>query len=149
MMKTVSALVLAAAFAVPAFAQESGAVLRVESGSVMVSSGDQFVPAQSGQTLAAGQRVMVAEGGAARLVYPGGCSMTMSSAGVFQVPVACVAGPVGSAAAGAAATTGGTVGSVGGMSAAASIGLMAGTVVAVAAAMEETREDNDEVPVSR
>ena len=119
-------IALAAAFcAGPAFAQDGGsATLRVDAGSAMVSNGGEFVSAPSGTQVQAGSRVMLAEGSRATLVYPNGCSQPLSSAGVFGVPVNCVAaaGSTGTAAAAAGTDLAG-LGIVAGVAAAGAVGL--------------------------
>ena len=123
--------------AAPAFAQDGGsATLRVDVGSAMVSNGGEFVSASSGTQVTAGNRVMLAEGSRATLVYPNGCTQPLSSAGVYGVPATCVA------AAGSSGATGVDAGG---------IGIVAGVAAAGAAALA-TMDDVEYVeppPVSR
>ncbi|HEY4530697.1 MAG TPA: hypothetical protein VIG97_10305 [Luteimonas sp.] len=151
-MKTPRILLLGMAvalFAAPAFAQQEAATatLRVDAGSVMVSNGGEFVTATSGTQVPAGARVMLAEGSRATLVYPGGCSQPLSSAGVFGVPATCVAAAGSS---GATTATGNTAATAAGVDV-AGLGIVAG-VAAVGAAglasMDEV-EYEEPPPVSR
>jgi len=88
-----------AAFAAPAqVAVEAAAPaadpaisLGIDSGSVLVSTGGEFSQAASGQALAPGHRVLVAEGGSARMAYAGGCQKALSTPGVYTVTPDCVA----------------------------------------------------------
>ena len=127
--------------AAPAFAQDGGsATLRVDVGSAMVSNGGEFVSASSGTQVTAGNRVMLAEGSRATLVYPNGCTQPLSSAGVYGVPATCVAAAGSSGA--ATAATGVDAGG---------IGIVAGVAAAGAAALA-TMDDVEYVeppPVSR
>ena len=73
-------------------AQEPAAApigLQVDGGSVLVSTGGEFVQAASGQVVAPGHRVMVAEGGKASLAYGNGCSKALSEPGVYTVTPDC------------------------------------------------------------
>ena len=56
-----------------ALAASSVATINVTNGSVLVNQGKQFVTAQPSQVLAAGDRVMVMEGGKATTNYADGC----------------------------------------------------------------------------
>ena len=78
-----------AAFAAPAFAQDSAITLRVDSGSVMTSAGGEFQAANTGKTLVAGERLMVNAGAAATAVYDGGCTVSFSEPGTYAVPATC------------------------------------------------------------
>lgn len=106
--------------------------LTVENGSVLVSTGGEFVQATTGQMLQPGQRVLVAEGASASLDYSGGCQTPLAQPGVYTVSATCnVAGTrstgegsTGTGSAGTASTT--TAAGTG--SAAATVGT--GTVVA-------------------
>ena len=92
-MKKYAAIVFAAAtaFAAPAFAQDGATTLRVDSGTVMTSTGGEYESANTGRPLAAGDKVMVNAGGSATLVYGNGCTMKLEQAGVYTVPAACSA----------------------------------------------------------
>ncbi len=73
-------------------AQEPAAApigLQVDGGSVLVSTGGEFVQAASGQVVEPGHRVMVAEGGTASLDYGNGCSKALSEPGVYTVTQEC------------------------------------------------------------
>ncbi|WP_374555902.1 hypothetical protein [Thermomonas sp.] len=93
MTKLAAALFAASvAFATPAFAQDSGtATLRVESGSIMTSTGGDYVTATSGQNLEAGQKVMVNENSVGILTYGNGCKIKLDVPGVYAVPNDCKA----------------------------------------------------------
>lgn len=113
-MKTRIVLGAALAFAcIPAaFAQDGGATLRVDRGNAMVSTGGEFSSAASGARVMPGNRVMLTEGSQATLVYPNGCTQSLSDAGVYGVPASCVAGS-GVTGGGRAAATGTDWGSAG------------------------------------
>lgn len=148
-------LAMAAALcAAPAFAQQEAATatLRVDAGSVMVSNGGEFVTATSGTQVPTGARVMLAEGSRATLIYPGGCTQPLTSAGVFGVPVNCVA------AAGSSGATTATTGSTGTSAAAtaagvdvAGLGIVAGVAAAGAVGLGsmDDVEYEEPPPVSR
>lgn len=94
MTKTAAALLLAAAFATPAFAQDPvSATLQVESGSIMTSTGGEYASANSGQSLAAGQKVMVNAGSSGFLAYGNGCKIKLDQPGIYTVPDQCNAIP--------------------------------------------------------
>ena len=83
-------LAAAAAFATPAFAQEPvSATLQVESGSIMTSAGGEYASASSGQSLAAGQKVMVNAGSSGFLTYGNGCKIKLDQPGIYTVPSQC------------------------------------------------------------
>lgn len=63
--------------------------LTVENGSVLVSTGGEFVQATPGQVLQPGQRVLVAEGASASLDYRGGCQTPLAQPGVYTVSASC------------------------------------------------------------
>lgn len=91
-MTKLAAVLLAAsvAFAAPAFAQDSGtATLQVESGSIMTSTGGDYVTATSGQNLQAGQKLMVSENSVGVLTYGNGCKIKLDVPGVYSVPNDC------------------------------------------------------------
>lgn len=94
-------LLLSAALSVvafPALAQDGVATLRVEAGSIMTSTGGEFSTAGTGEALVDGERLMVAEGAVATVVYPSGCTRQYASPGVYVVQDTCV--PAGIAAGG-------------------------------------------------
>ena len=83
-------LVALAALSAPAFAQDAPATLRVETGTAMVSdSGGQFESANTGRTLDAGDKVMVNADSRVTLQYGNGCTMVLSTPGVYNVPGTC------------------------------------------------------------
>ena len=73
-------------------------VLRVDNGKIMVSRGGDFVNAQTGEALVAGNRVTVCEGAAATIVYNNGCSIQYTLPGCYIVQRDCIpaALPLGS-----------------------------------------------------
>lgn len=80
------------ALAAPAFAQDAGsATLHVERGSIMTSTGGDYVTASSGQALSAGQKVMVSEDSVGILTYSNGCKIKLDAPGVYAVPSDCKA----------------------------------------------------------
>lgn len=73
-------------------AQEPAAApigLQVDGGSVLVSSGGEFVQAAPGQAVQPGHRVMLSEGASASLTYGNGCQKSMSEPGVYTVTPDC------------------------------------------------------------
>lgn len=82
------------AVAVPALAQDSGAILQIERGSAMTSSGGEFVTVNSGASVSSGQRLMLPENSAVTLVYGNGCNRRYTAPGVYVIEPACVAGTV-------------------------------------------------------
>lgn len=88
----IAAALLSLAAVAPAHAADEPApTLRVDSGSVMTSTGGEFVTAASGTTVTPGTRVMLAEGSSASLVYANGCTASIAAAGVHAVPAMCQA----------------------------------------------------------
>lgn len=70
-------------------AQDLTATLRIN-GEVMISSGGAFSDAVDGQPIAAGQRIMVAEGASATVQFSQDCKRTYGEAGVYTVtPTLC------------------------------------------------------------
>ena len=83
-------LAASAAFAAPAFAQDNSSItLRVDTGSVMSSTGGEFASANTGKPLAVGEKLMINAGSSATAVYEGGCTVEFKEAGVFEVPGEC------------------------------------------------------------
>ena len=64
-------------------------VLRVDDGTVMSSSGGDFVPAATGTPLQAGDRIMVAENARASVFFDDRCFTTYDSPGVYVVERRC------------------------------------------------------------
>lgn len=87
-MKAVIAIALSLAFTGAVSAAESSATLASAEGSVMVNQGKQFVPVQNGQVFAAGDRVMVMQGGSAVLRFSDGCDVTLGGGSITEVPEA-------------------------------------------------------------
>lgn len=98
-------------------------------GNVMVSTPDgEFVTAANGQSVVAGQSLMVPPGGSATLAYSNGTVATFG-AGTHVVPVA-----------GVVVGTGFTT------SAAVTVGIVAGAVALTALAIDQNLDDDDEAP---
>jgi hypothetical protein len=84
-----SLLVLAAVAAFPATAQDLTGTLRTQ-GTVMVSTGGDFVRAVDGQPVAAGMRLMVGDDGSATVEYSPDCKRSYNDAGTYTlVPARC------------------------------------------------------------
>lgn len=137
-MKTAPVFLAAALFvmAMPVAAQDQSMTLQAQ-GNVMVSSGDEFATAPTGTQVEAGNRLMLAEGASARVIYDNGCDVTYDEAGVYTIRSNCT--PV------AVANTGTDWGAA---------GIIAGTAVVGAALlsnMDETESSPDvpAPPVSR
>lgn len=82
-------LAFAAMAAFPAAAQDFTATLRAQ-GTVMVSTGGDFVRATDGQPVAAGMRLMVGEDGSATVEYGPDCKRSYTDAGTYTiVPARC------------------------------------------------------------
>lgn len=82
-------LAASAAFAAPAFADDSGITLRVDSGTVMSSTGGEYASANTGKPLVVGEKLMINAGSSATAVYEGGCTVVFQYAGVYEVPREC------------------------------------------------------------
>ena len=68
-----------AAFAAPAFAQnDAGILLRVDSGTVLSSTGGEYQAANTGKPLTVGEKLMVNAGSSATAVFEGGCTVQFS-----------------------------------------------------------------------
>lgn len=79
-----AALLLAAMSLLPAFAQESVGTLQVN-GTVMTSTGGEFVPAADGQAVTEGSRLMVGEGSSASITFPNGAVVNFTQPGVYTI----------------------------------------------------------------
>lgn len=91
-MKLLATALLAAtaALAMPAFAQDNNNItLRVDTGTVMASTGGEYQSANSGKPLVVGEKIMVNAGGAAAAVYEDGCEVEFREPGVYEVPGEC------------------------------------------------------------
>lgn len=95
-MTKLASLIVAASFALTASAAASAAdgavTLRVDRGNVMTSEGGEFVSAQSGKLLVAGERLMVSEGSVATVVYDNDCTREYNTPGVYAVEQGCAKG---------------------------------------------------------
>ncbi len=78
-----------AVFAAPAFAQDSSITLRVDSGTVMSSTGGEYASANTGKPLVVGEKLMVNAGSSATAVYDDGCTVEFKEPGVYEVPGEC------------------------------------------------------------
>lgn len=72
--------------AAPAFAAEPAATLSAQEGTVLVNQGDEFVTATEQQVLAAGDRVLVMEGGSAEITFADGCVLPLAEGSMLDVP---------------------------------------------------------------
>lgn len=86
-----AATVLAFA-ATGAFAQTAATLSGIK-GSVLVNHGKQFVTAEAGQMLVVGDRVMVMEGGKAKLTHADGCVQELPAGSLLVVQASCSAAP--------------------------------------------------------
>src|SRR5690606_33066295 len=68
----------------PAFAQAGMGTLQVN-GTVMTSTGGEFVPASDGQAIAEGTRLMVSEGSSASITFPNGAVVNFTEPGVYTI----------------------------------------------------------------
>ncbi|RYE54847.1 MAG: hypothetical protein EOP18_06825 [Rhizobiaceae bacterium] len=91
MSKFTTVLIAASAlFAAPAFAQnDANIVLRVDSGTVLSSTGGEYQAANTGKPLAVGEKIMVNAGSSATALFDGGCMVSFSQPGVYSVPAEC------------------------------------------------------------
>ena len=76
----------AAVSAAGASAASAPASLGPTQGVVLVNQGKQFVTAQPGQLLVAGDRVLVMQGGQASLRFTDGCVLPLASGSMVTVP---------------------------------------------------------------
>lgn len=82
-------LIFAAMAAFPVAAQDLTGTLRAQ-GTVMVSTGGDFVRATDGQPVAAGMRLMVGDDGSATVEYGPDCERSYTDAGTYTiVPARC------------------------------------------------------------
>jgi hypothetical protein len=70
-------------------AAQPAATLASAKGSVLVNQGKQFVSAQPGQLLTAGDRVMIMQGGSATLRFADGCVKNLDSGSMLLVQNTC------------------------------------------------------------
>lgn len=117
----------------PAFAQDAPRLSF--SGDVMVSSGGEFVSAANGQVVMPGQTFMVERGSAATLSYPGNCAMSYNVPGTYRVPDVCNPAMSHRAADRAVYATDWVA-----------VGIVAGTVAAVAAGLAAMDDVDAEPP---
>jgi hypothetical protein len=80
------ALSLAATAAVANTATGPNATLSSVSGKVSVNQGTEFVPAQSAMRLKPGDRIMIADKGAATITFDDSCRMNLGESKVITVP---------------------------------------------------------------
>ena len=84
-----AAVSIALSVSTAAAAAEPDATLTVDSGAVMTSQGGDFLPAQSGQALNTGDRLMVTEKSVATVRYDNDCQRQYSVPGVYVVEKDC------------------------------------------------------------
>lgn len=72
-------------------AQEGSATVSNPAGEVKVSTGGDFVAANSGTQVGVGHRLMLGEGARATLTYASGCRVEYTRPGVYTVDGRCVA----------------------------------------------------------
>ena len=94
-----AAALLGAASLAPALAQETIGTMQVN-GTVMTSTGGEFVPAASGEAIQAGERIMVGEGSSASISFANGAVVEYTAPGVYTIQMPAVAGTAGAGAAG-------------------------------------------------
>lgn len=134
---------LALCAAATASAQEGGVTLRVDRGTVMTSQGGEFASARSGQSVVAGERLMITEGATATLTYPKGCARQFSAPGVYVISAACPTTTQGTDWAGAAKIV------AGGVVMAAVLHDMDQTMASANGGRATAPSDDDSPPVSR
>lgn len=150
-----TALAIACATAPAAFAQAPAAadpvILRVESGSVMVSQqGAEFVTVEADVSLQPQDRVLVPEGSVASLDYGQGCNVPLVT-GAYPVAASCptTASPA-TAETAVGADASGTVGSsAGGVSTTTMVVGGVAAAAAIAAAAGGSSSDDPPPPTSR
>jgi hypothetical protein len=97
-MNRLAIALVASIFAGAAGAAEPATVLSAQKGTVLVNQGEEFVTASDLQSLKAGDRVMVMEGGDATVTFGDGCVLPVVSGSIVEIPAA-------STCAGSVATT--------------------------------------------
>lgn len=80
-------------------AAQPAATLASAKGSVLVNQGKQFVSAQAGQLLTAGDRVMIMQGGSATLRFADGCVKNLDSGSMLLVQNTCASSSLSQVAA--------------------------------------------------
>lgn len=143
MRKLASALITASvALAAPVFAQgpvqNQNIILKVDAGSVLTSTGGEFVSANSGQQVMIGEKLLINTGSNARLVYDRGnneptddCVIDFRKPGVYNVPTDCKM---------AVAWTGGGTSQVG------NAAIIVGTGLVLAALIGNSSDNNKPTP---
>lgn len=86
MNRRIITLIAASLLAGSAVAADKFATLGEIEGTVMVAQGDKFVTAEAGQSLAAGDRVLVMEGGKAIVTFADGCALPVESGSHLVLP---------------------------------------------------------------
>ena len=91
MMKTAPVILAAAMLlvATPALAQDDQSITLQAQGNVMVSDGGEFETAVTGSQVEAGNRLMLAEGSSARVIYDNNCDVTYDTPGVYSISSNC------------------------------------------------------------
>lgn len=73
----------------PAAAYDEPIVLRVDTGTVLTSTGGEFASSNSGAVLVVGQKLLLNENSTATAIYDGGCEVKFDKPGVYEVPRDC------------------------------------------------------------
>jgi len=83
-------------FALASMAHASVATMGPTKGDVKINQGVEFVEAQPGQAVNAGDRILVMEGGGASITYSDGCKMNIGPGSLVTVPAtsSCKGAPV-------------------------------------------------------
>lgn len=137
-----AAALLGAASLAPAFAQDTIGTMQVN-GTVMTSTGGEFVGAASGEAIQAGERIMVGEGSSAQITFVNGAVVNYTAPGVYSIQLPAVA------AAGTATTVGSAVAANTGFIALAGVIAAAGVGSSVADDNEDLVDGLQPPPVSR
>jgi hypothetical protein len=85
-MNRIAIFVATSLLASSTLAAESVATLSNTQGIVSVNQGEEFVAAQSGQALMAGNRIMVGDNGSGTLTFNDGCVLTLDPGTIITVP---------------------------------------------------------------
>jgi len=92
-----AAALLGVASLAPALAQDTIGTLQVN-GTVMTSTGGEFVPAASGEAIQAGERLMVGEGSSASISFSNGAVVEYTAPGVYTIQMPALVGTTGAGA---------------------------------------------------
>ena len=147
MKSTAKLLSLAAATLVAsplAGAETQGTVLAGLQAPVMVNQGDAYRAATEGMALTAGDRVMVMQGGTARIAYPNGCVMDVGANEMVRIDTgeACATSASTAGTYQQAGAGGGGAAGAGGLSTLAEAGIFVAAAVDAAAYAENEFDDD-------